>query len=142
VRNPEYHREIGFIKEELGLSMVVNPELAAAAEISKLIQVPSAMEIDTFAKGKINLVKFEVPMNSAWAGMKIMEVSSRMRGEFLICIIERKGADGEGEVIIPDGVEGEKALYFTGNTKAECWMDFFMDNPDVCFNEILSYSWT
>ena len=103
VRNPEYHREIGFIKEELGLSMVVNPEHAAAAEISKLIQVPSAMEIDTFAKGKVNLVKFEVPMNSAWAGMKIMEVSARMRGDFLICIIERKGADGEGEVIIPDG---------------------------------------
>ena len=72
VRNPEYHKEIGFIKEELGLSMVVNPELAAAAEIGRLIQVPSAMEIDTFAKGKVNLVKFEVPMNSAWAGMKIM----------------------------------------------------------------------
>ena len=103
VRNPEYHREIGFLKEELGLSMVINPELAAAAEIGRLIQVPSAMEIDTFAKGKVNLVKFEIPMNSAWAGMKIMEVSSRMRGEFLICIIERKGKDGMGEVVIPDG---------------------------------------
>ncbi len=103
VRNPEYHREIGFLKEELGLSMVINPELAAAAEVGRLIQVPSAMEIDTFAKGKVNLVKFEIPQESAWAGMKIMEVSSRMRGDFLICIIERKGSNGEGEVIIPDG---------------------------------------
>ena len=103
VRNPEYHREIAFLKEELGLSMVINPDLAAAAEIGRLIQVPSAMEIDTFAKGKVNLVKFQVPMDSAWAGMKIMEVSSRMSGDFLICIIERKSSNGEGEVIIPDG---------------------------------------
>lgn len=103
VRNPEYHREIEFLKEELGLSMVINPELAAAAEIGRLIQVPSAMEIDTFAKGKVNLVKFEVPMDSAWAGMKIMDVSSRIKGDFLVCIIERKGNTGEGEVIIPDG---------------------------------------
>ena len=103
VRNPEYHREIGFLKEELGLSMVINPELAAAVEIGRLIQVPSAMEIDTFAKGKVALVKFEVPMNSDWAGMKLMDVSSRTKGAFLICIIERKDKDGEGEVIIPDG---------------------------------------
>ena len=52
VRNPEYYEEIGFLKEELGLSMVINPELAAATEISRLIQVPSAMEIDTFARAK------------------------------------------------------------------------------------------
>lgn len=103
VRNPEYFREIGFLKEELGLSMVINPELAAAAEINRLIQVPSAMEIDSFAKGKVNLVKFEVPRESAWAGMKISEVSNKMKGDFLICIIERKGEKGEGEVIIPDG---------------------------------------
>lgn len=103
VRNPEYYREIGFLKEELGLSMVINPELAAAAEINRLIQVPSAMEIDSFAKGKVNLVKFEVPRNSALVGVKISEVSNKIKGDFLICIIERKGEKGEGEVIIPDG---------------------------------------
>ena len=48
----------------------------------------------------------------------------------------------ELEVIIPDEVMGENALYYSGNTKAECWMDFFMDNPGVCFNEILSYSFS
>lgn len=103
VRNPEYYREIDFLKEELGLSMVINPELAAAAEISRLIQVPSAMEIDTFAKGKVNLVKFEVPEQSVWNGMKLSEISSRFHGDLLICIIERKDENGEEEVIIPDG---------------------------------------
>lgn len=103
VRNPEYYKEMEFLKEELGLSMVINPELAAAAEISRLIQVPSAMEIDTFAKGKVNLVKFEVPLNAVWDGMKISEISSRFPGGLLICIIERKDSNGEEKVIIPDG---------------------------------------
>ena len=103
VRNPEYYNEIGFLKEELGLAMVINPELAAAAEISRLIQVPSAMEIDTFAKGRINLVKFEVPKDSSWAGMKISEISSKFSGTMLICIIERKTQGKEAEVIIPHG---------------------------------------
>lgn len=114
VRNPEYYEEIGFLKEELGLSMVINPELAAATEISRLIQVPSAMEIDTFAKGKVNLVKFKVPENSVWDGMRISEISSRFGGDLLICIIERKETekkDGEKKylekknrkIIIPDG---------------------------------------
>lgn len=98
VRNPEYYQEIGFLKEELGLSMVINPELAAAAEIARLIQVPSAMEIDTFAKGKVNLVKFEVPKNCAWDGMVISEISNRFGSDLLICIIERND-----QVIIPDG---------------------------------------
>ncbi|MDO4555572.1 MAG: Trk system potassium transporter TrkA [Lachnospiraceae bacterium] len=98
VRNPEYHTEIGFLKEELGLSMVINPELAAAAEIARLIQVPSAMEIDTFAKGKVNLIKFEIPKESIWDGTKISEISSRFGGDLLICIVERKD-----KVMIPDG---------------------------------------
>lgn len=83
VRNPEYYKEIEFLKEELGLSMVINPELAAAAEISRLIQVPSAMEIDTFTKGRVNMVKFEVPLNAVWDGMKISEISSRFQGDYL-----------------------------------------------------------
>lgn len=108
VRNPEYYQEIGFLKEELGLSMVINPELAAAAEISRLIQVPSAMEIDTFAKGRVNLVKFELPQDSSWAGMKISEVSTRFSADFLICVIERKKEnckkeEEQYEVLIPGG---------------------------------------
>lgn len=98
VRNPEYYAEIGFIKEELGLSLAINPELATAADIRHLIQVPSAMEINTFAKGRVNLVKLVIPEESGWDQKRVIEVSSQCSVSLLICIVERKH-----EVIIPDG---------------------------------------
>ena len=56
VRNPEYSRESSYIKEELGLAMVINPELAAANEIARLLRFPSAIKIETFAKGRVELL--------------------------------------------------------------------------------------
>ncbi|MCC8127443.1 MAG: Trk system potassium transporter TrkA [Clostridiales bacterium] len=97
VRNPEYYDEVGFLKSELGLSMVINPELAAASEIARLIQVPLAMEIDTFARGRVNLIKFELPENFRWKDKTIREISSDFDGNFLACIIQRGN-----EIIIPD----------------------------------------
>ena len=52
IRNPEYDSQIGYIREELGLSLAINPEMAAAMEIARLLRFPSAIKIDTFAKGK------------------------------------------------------------------------------------------
>ena len=60
VRNPIYNKELSFIKEKLGLSMIINPELTAAAEISRLLRFPSAIKIDTFAKGRVELLKFRI----------------------------------------------------------------------------------
>lgn len=98
VRNPEYYAEIGYIKEELGLSLAINPELATAADIRHLIQVPSAMEINTFAKGRVNLVRIVIPKESKWNGMKVSEVSSQCGISLLICIVERSH-----KAMIPDG---------------------------------------
>ena len=61
VRNPEYYEEINFIKEELKLAMAINPERSAAYDILRLLQIPSAMEVDTFARGRINLISFKIP---------------------------------------------------------------------------------
>ena len=60
VRNPLYNHEINFIKEELGLSMTINPEFAAATEIARLLRFPSAIKIDTFTKGRVELLKFKI----------------------------------------------------------------------------------
>lgn len=98
VRNPEYYAEIGFIKEELGLSLAINPELAAASDIFHLIQVPSALDIDTFAKGKINLVRFSIPTGSSWNNIKVSDAASQYGPNLLICIVER-----EHTFIIPNG---------------------------------------
>lgn len=54
VRNPIYEKEIGFIKERLGVTMIINPEFAAAQEISRLLRFPSAIKIDTFARGRVD----------------------------------------------------------------------------------------
>lgn len=98
VRDPQYAAEIGLLKEELGLSMTINPELAAAREISRLIRMPSAMKIDTFAKGRVELLQLRVPPASRLDGLAICEVGPLVSPHVLICMVERGG-----EVTIPDG---------------------------------------
>lgn len=87
VRNPEYSKEINFIKEELGLSMSINPERAAAMEIVHLIQIPSAMEIDTFARGRVNLIKFRVPNGSPILNIKVSD--NALLKDCLLCVVQR-----------------------------------------------------
>ena len=98
VSNPVYYKEIAFIKEELGLSLVINPQYAVAMEIVRLLKFPSALEIDTFAKGRVELVKYRIPEDSVLCDMQLKDVSSRFKSDVLICVAER----GE-EVHIPDG---------------------------------------
>lgn len=88
VRDPGYFKEISFIKKELGLSMSINPELAAAIEMTHLIQVPSAMEIDTFARGRVNLIKFKVPDNSPILNIKVSE--NQLLRNCLLCVVQKK----------------------------------------------------
>lgn len=98
IRNPEYSAEINYIREELNLSLAINPELAAAREISRLLRFPTAIKIEPFAKGRTELLKFRIPNGSILDKMKVMEVVSRLKSNVLICAVER----GE-DVIIPDG---------------------------------------
>lgn len=61
VRNPQYSSEAPFLKDELGLAMIINPEYASATEIARILRFPSAIKIDTFAKGRVELLKFRLP---------------------------------------------------------------------------------
>ncbi len=98
VRNPIYSKERGFLKEELGMSMIINPEYAAAAEIARLLSTPSAIQIEKFANGRVELLRFRVPQDSVLDGMKIMDVNNKLKSNVLVSSIER----GE-EVMIPGG---------------------------------------
>ena len=98
VRNPIYSNEIGFIKEQMGISMIINPELAAATEISKVLRFPSAIQIDSFAKNRIELLKFRLKEEFGLAGQKIMDIDNKLHPEILFCGVER----GD-EVFIPSG---------------------------------------
>lgn len=98
VRNPQYNEEIDFIKEETGLSMTINPELEAAIDMGRILRLPSAIKIDSFAKGKIDLLKFQIPTNSILSGMRIANINTQLRCKILVCAVER-GDD----VFIPSG---------------------------------------
>lgn len=98
VRNPVYHHEIHHIKDELGLSMVINPEWEAAMEMARLLRFPSAIDIDTFANGRIELLRFQLEEQNPLCNNKIKDLHMLSRCEVLICIVER----GK-EVLIPSG---------------------------------------
>ena len=79
VRNPEYTNDLYRIKEHLGLSMAINPEQTAANEISRLLRFSGALEIDSFSKGVVELIKVTVPQNSSIVGTALSRVDN-LRG--------------------------------------------------------------
>ncbi len=98
VRNPEYSKEIHHFKEDLGLAMIINPELTAADEIARLLRFPTAVQIDTFAKGRVEILKFKIPSGSPLCDMKLADISQKLSCDVLVCGVER----GE-EAFIPGG---------------------------------------
>ena len=89
VKNPDYSTEAPYLKNELGLAMVINPEYAAAAEIARVLRFPSAIKIDTFAKGRVELLKFRLPEKSIIVGMSVKEVVTKLHCDVLVCTAER-----------------------------------------------------
>lgn len=89
VRSPQYNIEAPFLKDELGLAMVINPEFAAASEIARILRFPSAIKIDTFAKGRVELLKFRLPENSPLAGCAVKDINIKFHSDVLVCTIER-----------------------------------------------------
>lgn len=98
IRKPEYYEEVSFLKEELGLSMTINPEMTAAAEMSRLIQYPSALEVETFVKGRVTLIKVAVTENSPLDGLVLRDISKVISNRVLVCIVKRGN-----DIVIPDG---------------------------------------
>ena len=105
VRKPEYSKEIGLFKEDLGLAMIINPEQTAAAEIARLLRFPSAIQIDTFAKGRVEILKFKIPQSSPLDGLKIADISSKLNADILVCGVERgdKAVIPGGDFILKSG---------------------------------------
>ena len=89
IKNPEYSTEAPYLKDELGLAMVINPEHAAAEEIARVLRFPAAIKIDTFAKGRVELVKFRLPEGSPLAGLSVREIIPKLHCDVLICTVER-----------------------------------------------------
>lgn len=98
VRSPQYNEDISYFREELGLGMIINPEHAAAEEIARVLRFPSALKIDTFARGRVELIKFRLPENSMLCNKQLVDILPKLECDVQICIVER----GE-EVVTPNG---------------------------------------
>lgn len=89
VKSPEYAQDSPYLKDELGLAMVINPEYEAAKEISRIMSFPSAIKVDVFAKGRVELLKFRIPEHSPLVGLSVREAMTKFRCNVLICTVER-----------------------------------------------------
>lgn len=98
VRNPIYNTELEFLRKELGLAMIINPELACASSIARIFQFPSATKIDTFAKGRIEMLHFRVTPECKLNNYKLIHIRTTLKCEVLACTVCR----GE-EIMIPRG---------------------------------------
>ncbi len=98
VRSPEFENQLVFMREELGISMMVNPDYNAANEIAKVLRYPEAINIESFAKGKVDLAEIRITSGSILDGVALTQLSRRLRLDVLICAVQR----GD-ELIIPNG---------------------------------------
>lgn len=116
VRNPIYYKQIGLLKEELHLSMAVNPELIVANDISRLLLFPVASKIETFVKGRVELIEFTVLEENRLVGMSLAAIYRKFQIKILVCAVEH-----EGKVFIPDGeyvLQAGDKLHITGAHEA------------------------
>jgi len=112
VRTPEYSSSISLLKEDLGLSMLINPEHMTAAHIARILSIPNALDTTTFFKGRVFMVSIKVKDKSTIAGITLHQLAKKLDKRVIICAIER-----DGETIIPKGnnkIEVGDKLFITG----------------------------
>ena len=98
VRNTDYRRDADMLKKEVGLDMVINPDLAAAREIARILSFPAAFSVEPFARGRIDMIGFYVSAKDSLAGVPLSTFNRNRVAEVLFC-----AAEHEGEYVIPDG---------------------------------------
>ncbi|MCM1124998.1 MAG: Trk system potassium transporter TrkA [Lachnospiraceae bacterium] len=112
IRDVDYSKQNRFYKDKLGLSMIINPELATAMEIYRILRFPLATRVEVFAGGRAELVEMTVGINSPLAEKSLIEINQQMGIDLLICAVAR-----EGEVFVPKGdtvLKSGDILYLTG----------------------------
>ena len=99
IRNPEYNdKNLNFMRERLGLSMSINPELLAASAIFDIMKLPAAVNIETFSRRRFEMIQLKLKEGSPLDGMSLIEMRKEYKAKFLVCVVNR-----DDEVIVPDG---------------------------------------
>lgn len=115
VRNPEYNDQFEFMRNELGISFMINPDFSAALEISRIIQFPDVSNIETFANGHIDMAEYKINEASDLCGRSISSISIGKKNNMLICAVERGN-----DVYIPNGdfvLRAKDRIHITGKHK-------------------------
>ena len=128
VRNPDYTKDINYLRNKLGLTFIINPELEASREIARILYLPTALQVNSFAHGQARLIKFKIPAGNILDNMAIMNLRD-VSTEVLICAVER-----DGELHIPSGTftlkegdiisfvaQGNKAVTFLKKIGFDTW---------------------
>lgn len=115
VRNPEYAEQLIFLRDELGLSMTINPERAAATEIYRLLQFPSLIKRHSFLRGRVEMIELPIEKDSILKDCQLSDLPDILEVKILVCVVER-----DGQVYIPAGdfrlKEGDN-IFVTAETK-------------------------
>ena len=98
VRTPDYNDDISYLREKLGLARIINPELEAAKEVARILYLPAALEVSSFAHGQAEIIKFKIPAGNILDRLKIMDLGKHIKHNILICAVERND-----EITIPSG---------------------------------------
>lgn len=122
IREVEYMAQMFLLKDELGLSMTINPELAAAREAFRLMQLPGFLKRDCFTKGRVEIVELVVKSGGPLENLELMELPRRMKAKILICAIQR-----DDKAYIPDGKfvlqAGDKIYVIASSTELPLLME-------------------
>lgn len=115
IRNPEYARQVQLMSEELGISLTLNPDLDTAREIFRILRFPSAIKVETFANGKVDLVEMKIEKESVLNNISLMDIKNKYQVRILVCAVKR-----DNEVFIPKGdfvLKENDYVYITADTK-------------------------
>lgn len=98
VRDPDYSEEINYLQERLELAMIINPELEAANEIARILYLPAALSVNTFARGHAEMVRIKIPEGNVLDGQSLAMLGRDIARDILVCAVERGS-----QVQIPGG---------------------------------------
>ncbi len=99
IRNPEYNdQSLGFMRQQLNLSMSINPEMLAAQELFKILKLPSAVTVETFSRRNFEMIELVLRPDSVLGDHSLMELRKKYSAKFLVCVVQR-----DDKVYVPDG---------------------------------------
>ena len=99
IRDLEYSNSLVELRRNLKIDMVINPENATAIEISRLLRFPPAANIETFFRGRVELMGFRLQEGDFLVGTPFYSLPPQVKElSLLFCAVERGKS-----VVIPNG---------------------------------------